>query len=177
MKTLDIVLFMLLFVSLLGCSDSTTPELKSSDQPELELPDSSHFKFPAPPKLQKGCDWVTAKSPVFNSKTKFVKSRCKSCLGPESESVFVTHGGNGVTKLTFDIVDGGFSIFESNNIEQEEFVQKMMQKDSEHDGNCVLLKIVENVWKIDDGKGHDADINFMPCGRYGRNFAGETFLL
>jgi len=167
MKNLSTFLFILLFGGLLSCSESITPEIKLLDPPEFELPD--------PPTLREGCNWATAKLPVFNSKKEFVKFRYESCLGPESESVFVDHNGNDVTKLTFDVGDGGFSIFKNDNIEQEEFVQKMIQRFFEHDGICAAVKIEENVWKIDDGKGYDADINFMPCGRYGRNFTGETF--
>lgn len=155
------LIFLLSLVVSIGCSDGAAPQ----------------FKFPKPTEVQEGCGWKNAKLSVFNNKTKFVKFRYISCYEKNSGSVYVQTNGNDIIKLSFDIVDGNFSIFEHKNIHPKAFVQQTINKHSDHDGICKPVKIKENVWKIDDGKSHDADINFMPCGRYGRNFSGETFFI
>lgn len=138
---------------------------------------TSRYNVPAPSKIIEGCIWSTAKLSVFKSPNKIVKFRYQSCLKKEQESVFVKDNGNDVIKLSFDMVTGSFSIFEQGALNQEAFIHSMIDKHWEHDGACEANKLKENIWKIDDGKPHNAEINFMPCGPYGRNFVGETIFV
>ena len=160
-RNADIFLSLLIWFGLVGCvADST-----------------SRYNIPNPPKITEGCVWSTAKLPVFKSENKIVKFRYQSCLNKEQESLYVKNNGSDVIKLSFDVVTGSFSIFEQGALNQEAFVHSMIDKHFEHDGICKSKKLRENIWKIDDGKSHNTEINFMPCGPYGRNFAGETIFV
>ena len=160
-RTAYIFLSLLMWLVLIGCAAENTPQ----------------YNIPNPSKISEGCIWSSAKLPVFESQKKIVKFRYQSCLDKEQESVFVDNNGNDVIKLSFDVVTGSFSIFEQGAQNQEAFVHGMIDRYWEHDGICEAKKLKENIWKIDDGKSHNAEINFMPCGRYGRNFSGETIFI
>ena len=153
----NILLSLIILIGSAGCTENKFEPNKTVRSPEYT----------------EQCDWSTAKLHVFNNQEKVVKFRYLSCNDEGQESVFVNANGNDIQKLTFDVVMGRFSIFEQGSLTQRAFVSKLINKNWEHDGPCQPKRLNENMWKIEDGKEHNAKINFMPCGRYGRNFVSE----
>jgi len=155
LSSAHIRLFVIILLSLTRCDENNLP----------------NYNIPSSPELRDGCKWANAELSVFDNKNKIVKFRHQSCLEPKYESISVDSNGNDVHKLSFDVVTGSFSIFEQQAFSQEAFVQELVDKSLRHNGICIPK------WKIDDGKKHNAEIKFMPCGHYGRNYSGETIFV
>jgi len=139
----------------------------------LETP-TNEKQINSPINSEAGCQWVTSNVSLFNSSEHRVTFKHEVCFEAEHEHIVLENNGTKITKLTFDVVSASFSVFQQGTYSEQEFVERLIEKYWEHDGFCKATKLDKNIWKIDDGKYSDADINFMPCGIYGRNFSGET---
>lgn len=73
-----------------------------------------------------------------------------------------------------DVIYDYFNIFEKTDLNTQDFLQTLIKKHIDHEGECKPKQVSKNIWAIEDGLAANEQIRFMPCGRYGRNVSGQT---
>lgn len=125
-------------------------------------------------KFSENCDWNTKELSVLNHQSKVVTFRYISCKKYDGESFRVSKTGTTIQLMAFDVVSDVFHIFERTDDPIDHFIMNLPQEIFEVGKKCKPKKLSDNFWIIDDGLPLAAEINSMPCGRYGRNFAGPA---
>jgi len=158
---LKIGYFIFVILSFLGCSETTIH------------PDERSF-LPLNADLPAECKWKTETLQIFEKEDHFVSFRRPQCPQEAGINFFVTENGTQINYAVFDVILGGFAIFEKTEQPIDEFIMNLPQRIFEVGPECMPRKLSEKYWMIDDGREPDAKINAMPCGIYGRNFSGQT---
>ena len=126
------------------------------------------------------CTWETKRSNFQWNKDLFVTFSYKICSNDSFETIAflkpyeLEARGTKIGKFHADVIFDSFSVIEYDGLEIASFLKSLVKKNFEHEGVCKPKLISKNKWIIEDGLPLDIEINYMPCGSFGRNFAGQT---
>lgn len=126
--------------------------------------------------LDEDCRWKAEELSILDKKY-VVSFRHESCEPTIPETVYEGKAylkGATIKKLQFDVVSGSFSVFEIEDENVSKTISSLIFGPRVHQGICIPKELDSGIWQIDDGLPFDENINEMPCGKYGRNFAGQT---
>jgi len=150
---------------MVGCSNPTQQNSKASLGSEA---------------LNSDCTWNKEVFEVPFGDRIIVSFDHKKCLNDGLENVYTSKlyeletNGIKVNSAYADVVFDYFDVLEKTDLNIEDFLLTLIKKHIDHEGDCKPKQISENKWTIEDGLSSAGEINFMPCGRFGRNFSGQT---
>lgn len=155
------LIFSATVAALLGCSNQVT-------EPELDALKSMS------PTISRECSWKTKEVNVFNDPNAFVNFRYASCVTGDGQNFHTHNEGTTIEHAYWDMVVESVHIFKKPDLAMDEFLSTLPIRIFIPSDNCVPKQISTSFWVLDDGLELDAKINELPCGIYGRNFAGQT---
>lgn len=130
--------------------------------------------LPEPMELSEDCVWKTKELDVLEDSDSVVSFRYANCGHDEGTNFNVSKNGTWVKKGFYDVVYDNFHIFERTDEPIETFIKNLPNDNYIPGENCEPRQISKKYWMFDNGLVLDAEIYKIPCGRYGRNYAGQT---
>jgi hypothetical protein len=146
---------------LTGCSGQIS-------EPELDALKSMS------PNISRECSWKTKELNVFENPSAFVSFRYALCGTGDGQNFYTQNAGTTIEHAYWDVVFESVHILKKPDGSMDEFLRTLPVRIFTPSENCAPKQISTSFWVLDDGLGLAAEINELPCGMYGRNFAGQT---